>query len=69
VFSPRVESLMAKAKEYDRKSYFANYADLRRTYMDLAEQARAMARQLKAIERTDHLGLRRYRNRWGPEPK
>jgi hypothetical protein len=36
--------------------------------MDLAEQARAMARQLKAIERTDHLGLRRYRNRW-PEPK
>ena len=35
--------------------------------MDLAEQARAMARQLKAIERTDHLGLRRYRNRW-PKP-
>jgi hypothetical protein len=51
-YSPRIQVLMAKAEELDRKAYAAAYADVRRTYMQLAEQARGMARQLKALDRT-----------------
>jgi hypothetical protein len=48
--SPRIEALLYKAQECDRKASSAGYADVRRAFMDLAEQARAMARQLKAME-------------------
>jgi hypothetical protein len=49
VYSPRIQALLDKAEECDRKEYSVTYPDVRRTFIELAEQARAMARQLKLL--------------------
>jgi hypothetical protein len=40
--------LLKKAEECDRKALFAKWPELRDTFMDLAEEYRALARKAKA---------------------
>ncbi len=46
----QVQDLLRRAEECDRKALFAKWAELRNTFMDLAEEYRALARKAKAME-------------------
>jgi hypothetical protein len=47
----RLQDLLDRAAECDRKALFAKWADLRDTFIDLAEEYRILARKVKASER------------------
>jgi hypothetical protein len=46
----QVQDLLRRAEECDRKALFAKWAELRNTFMDLAEEYRALARKAKALQ-------------------
>ena len=46
-----VQDLADKAEECDRKALLAKCVELRDTFIDLAEQYRALARKVKASQR------------------